>query len=366
MHIAINGRSILSSQQTGIGRYTYNLIQGLLNISPEHRLTLYTRKDIFAFKKKLPVFEGQYKVRYDYYGRGIDRCLPTADVFHSPFPAVLDPMRAKVIVTIHDLVYKAFEQGHTETTLHLTDKQIKSFLPFVKKVICCSENTRRDLHRFFDLDEKKSCVIYQGVDHDKFYEFSREEKVAASNRLKTLGVVDPFFLFVGTIEARKNLKGLLAAFAQLKGKGDFTGKLVVAGMKGWKSEDIEIILKDYQITDDVIFTGFVDDHILRDLYNLCEVFVFPSFYEGFGYPILEAFCCGAASVVSKTSACPEVCQDAGLLIDPNQPKEIAFSIKKILQEPELKGFLKQKALARAKQFSFEKTARETLDIYQHV
>ena len=134
--------------------------------------------------------------------------------------------------------------------------------------------------------------------------------------LRNLGIDKPYVLYVGTIEPRKNLTGLLESFALLKSRKVFQGQLVVVGMKGWMVENTGELIKKLGIGQDVIFTGFVSDEQLRQLYNMAELFVFPSFYEGFGFPILEAFCCGVPVISSNTSSCGEIAADAALTIEP--------------------------------------------------
>lgn len=368
MQIAINVRSILKAHNTGIGRYTTNLLESLVRVDPNNHYVMYASKKPFDFHKRFPRFKARnLSSCVDWRALGPERKLRSVDVYHVPHPDMIEPMpKARVVVTVHDFVYKAFSQGHTEQTLALTDAQMKSFLPFVDKIICCSESTRRDLHRYFEVDLRKSCVVYQGVDKAVFYPLQDGQKSSALAALRALGVKKPYVLFVGTIEPRKNLKGLLEAFALVRKEGYFNGDLVVAGMKGWKSENLRQDLDYLGITEEVIFTGFVSDEDLRNLYNCCELFVFPSFYEGFGYPILEAMVCGAVVVSSNAASCPEVAGDAAVLIDPQSSRQIADAIISVITNPDLKERLRQKSLLKAQDFSFEKNARETLAVYQDV
>ena len=184
--------------------------------------------------------------------------------------------------------------------------------------------------------------------------------------MKPLGVESPYILFVGTIEPRKNLVSLLKAFSILKKNNKFYGKLVVVGMKGWMMEDLDQQIKFLGIGKDCVFLGHVKDQELRELYNMTEVFVFPSFYEGFGFPIVEAMSCGAAVVASRVSSCKEVAADAAQLIDPHNPEDIYSSIVEILDNRELSNNLKHKALERAGYFSFKNTAEQTLEFYQKI
>jgi len=361
MRIAINCRSILLSQRTGIGRYTYNLLDNLGKIDHTNEYALHAPKQLFDFKRRLPDFfrYNNFKNQIDFFHWGIGK----SDIYHLPSPDIIGPYSGKLIVTIHDLIYKTYPQAHTPATIESTEKYMQAIAAKADKIICISENTRRDLHSIFNIPLEKSCVVYNGVDHDLFFPISAHERLEAVNQLKGIGIPKPYVLYVGTIEPRKNLKGLLESFALLKAKKVFQGQLVVAGMKGWMQESLGDLIKKLDIQSDVVFAGFVSDVQLRRLYNLAEVFVFPSFYEGFGFPILEAFCCGAPVITSRTSSCGEIASDAAVLTDPSDSKAIASAMEQVLTDKTLKKTIRQAGLKRAKEFSFLNTAKQTLNVY---
>jgi len=364
MRIAINARSILLNQRTGIGRYTYHLLDSLGQIDQSNAYLLHAPQRLLDFKRRLPDFSRyhNFKSRIDYFHRGIGE----SDIYHLPSPDAIGAYRGKLVVTIHDLIYKTYPQGHHPQTIELTSHYMQAIASKADAIICTSDNTRRDLHAFLDIPLEKSCVVYNGVDHQIFYPLSEEERLNAGNSLKALGIHGPYVLYVGTIEPRKNLMGLLESFAKLKTKKSFQGQLVIAGMKGWMLENIEDHIKKLGIRSDLVFTGFVSDAELRLLYNMAEVFVFPSFYEGFGFPILEAFCCQAAVITSGTSSCVEIAADAALTIDPQDTMEMAQAMERVLGDKSLKESLGLAGLKRARAFSFLITARKTLDVYARI
>jgi glycosyltransferase involved in cell wall biosynthesis len=364
MRIAINGRSILLSQRTGIGRYTYHLLDSLGKIDQNSEYILHAPKRLFDFKRRLPDFSRykNFKNRLDYFHQGIGK----SDIYHLPCPDVIGIYSGKLIVTIHDLIYKTYPQAHSPETIELTEKYMQAIAAKADKIICISENTRRDFHAFFNIPYEKTCVVYNGVDHQLFYPLPQEERRHAAGQLKELGIDKPYILYVGTLEPRKNLHGLLESFARLKSKKVFHGQLVVVGMKGWMQEGTGELVKKLGIERDVIFTGFISDDQLRQLYNMAELFVFPSFYEGFGFPILEAFCCGAAVITSKTSSCAEIALDAALTIDPKDTEEIAQAMEQVLTDKSIKESLQGAGLKRAQEFSFLTTAQKTLDVYSKI
>lgn len=365
MHIAINCRSFSKKQFTGIGRYASSLVASLSEIDADNRYSLYATRGWNEVKSRITRRDAaNFSVKLDWFKRGPVKTLRTVDVYHAPSPEVVPGLNARLVVTVHDLIYKTYPQGHTQETIALSEAQFQSFIPRAARIICSSRSTQSDLHRYFPAAKDRTCYVYQGVDANIFYPLPQWEIPSAWKMARAKGVPGPFVLFVGTIEPRKNLKGLLEAFALLKQKKVFDGKFVVIGMTGWKTEGLVGFIEELGLKNDVIFLGFVTNDDLRIFYNLAEVFVSPSFYEGFGYPILEAFSCGAAVVTSDVSSCPELAADAALTVDPADPEAIAQAMARILQDHGLKNALKHKALARAQEFDNLKTARETLAVYR--
>ena len=367
MRIAINCRSILTRKPTGIGRYAFELIQNLKKIDEKNQYSLYASLKLIDFKRRFPRIENRnFLPKFDYFKAGPQKILGKVDVYHAPSPEFLNMTDCKIVVTVHDLVYRAFPQGHTPETVAMTEKQLKDIVAKADRIICTSEHTRKDLHQYFTLPQEKTCVVYQGVDQDIFYRVEQKELSAAEPFLKKNGIVSPFLLFVGTIEPRKNLANLLKAFALLQEQKKFSGHLVVVGMKGWMTDGIKQMIDELNLVSKVIFMGFVSDEELRILYNKAEVFVFPSFYEGFGFPIVEAMSCGAPVVASNVSSCVEVAGDAALTVDPRSPQEIAHAVGRILEDGLMRNALIEKGLKRSRGFSFLRTAQETLKVYQEV
>lgn len=367
MRIAINCRSCLKRQSTGIGRYTFNLIKSLSEIDASNEYQLYVPRRLFDFKRNVPVPPAKnFTTRIDYFKRGPEKTLKPCDMYHAPSPEILPDLRARIVVTIHDLIYKTFPQSQTPQTRAMTEEQMALIVSRAQRIICCSQSTLKDLTGYFSLPPERAAVVYQGVDGNVFFPMNDREKHAFEGFLTSKGVTGPYLLFVGTIEPRKNLKNLLRAFARLKAGNTFRGKLLVAGMTGWMSDDIGGEISSLGLKEDVIFLGYVSDEILRGLYNCAQVFVFPSYYEGFGFPLLEALNCGAAVVTSNVSSCPEIVRDAALTVDPDNPEDIARAVERILEDGSLREHLRQKGLARAGDFSFRKTAEQTLSVYQEI
>ena len=177
MRIAINARSILKANRTGIGRYTYYLLDSLGEIDHKNEYWLYARKNFWDSKRQLPQFSfPHFKVKLDFLNRGIASLLKEADVYHSPSPDGLNIQGLKIIVTVHDLIYKTYPQSHTQETIDLTEQYMHQIVKKADHVICVSENTREDLHRFYNFPKEKSSVVYNGVDHKIFYKLDLKQR----------------------------------------------------------------------------------------------------------------------------------------------------------------------------------------------
>lgn len=367
MQIAISCRSMMGKKPTGIGRYTNQLIHHLGLVDSTNTYWLYARKSFFDRKRSLPsVSHPNMRVKPDYLNLGPARIVAGCDLFHSPSPEDVSQVPGKVIVTIHDLIYATYPQSHTPETIAITSKNMEMIVRRADKLICISQSTRDDLHKYFNIAQDKTAVVYNGVNHQFFYPLSSADKDQARQWIKSKGIEGKFALCVGTLEPRKNLLGICQAMAELKGKGKLNFKLAVAGMQGWLSTNTRDIIGTLGLLDDIVFLGFVSDEELAGLYNCATVFVFPSFYEGFGFPILEAMACGCPVITSHHSSCGELAQDAAITIDPKNTTAMAEAMASLMNDADLRQRYMTAGLTRAGEFSFEKTARETVAIYEQV
>lgn len=348
MNIGIDIRPTLK-QRTGIGQYTLNLINALAKIDKENRYLLYSKKRLIDRKRKLPKIPGvNFQHRVDYFSFGPERMLKDADIFHASSFDLKKPKHAKLVLTIHDVIHKVYPTVHTPETIASTDRQLKEILPQTSMIITDSQTTKDDFLKWFFFKADRIKVIYPGVNPWFYPEDTGKEK---------------WLLFVGTIEPRKNLKNLIRAFYLLKREHQLPHKLVVLGMKGWMFEDIFKLVGELKLGDDIVFKDYIANEDLRPWYNQAEVFIYPSFYEGFGFPVVEAFACGVPVVTSNTSSCAEIAKGAALLVDPQNFGELSEAILRIVKDEDLKRELIAKGLDRARQFSWEKTARQILSVF---
>ena len=204
-------------------------------------------------------------------------------------------------------------------------------------------------------------MIYPGVSE----QINRIEKSDnLYNRLKDrYNVSGKYLLFVGTIEPRKNIEGLIKAYHILKTEHKLPYQLVIVGMKGWMYSGVFELVETYGLKNEVIFTGYLDEDLKNIFYNLADIFIYPSFYEGFGFPIVEAFKCGVPVITSNTSSCAEVAGDAAMLINPYNPDSIVEAVLKIINNINLRNQLKNKGLEKTKLFSWKETAKKTLEVF---
>jgi glycosyltransferase involved in cell wall biosynthesis len=262
----------------------------------------------------------------------------------------------KRVFTVHDLTGLLFPETH-KLAVALNHRLIMPLeLKTSDAVIAVSENTKHDLIKHFNVDEGRIHVVYEGVD-------STFRSCDTSEVKSKYGLDFPFILYVGTLEPRKNIPRLLNAFKKLVDSG-ISHRLVVAGRSGWKYAGILESVGKLGLTGRVVFTGYVPREDLPGLYSLADVFVFPSLYEGFGLPVLEAMACGTPVVCSNTSSLPEVAGDAALTVDPLDVEGLAESMERVLTDGGLADKLRKRGLKQAAGFTWEYAAGKTLKVYE--
>ena len=284
------------------------------------------------------------------------------DICH--FPNYLAPLASgcPYVVTIHDMTLYITPRFHHVKKLLLD----RTLLPYVARraagIITVSKSAQEDIVRYLNVPREKVRVITNAVS-PVFRQVTDPARLTAV--CARYGVHVPFILYVGTIEPRKNITRLIQAFAQLKRKG-LPHKLVLVGQPGWHCEPIYAEVERQGLQGEAVFTGYVPFEDLPALYSAAESMAFPSIYEGFGLPVLEAMACGTPVVTSTSSSLAEIAHDAALLVDPLSVDEIASALERIHREPDLASDLSTLGLERAAHFTWENAARATLDFYDHV
>lgn len=289
--------------------------------------------------------------------------LDKPDLVHVQYTA---PVRAgtPVVVTVHDVSYIEHPEYFTAFRRTQLRMSVSRTVQMASRIITVSEFSRDAILRAYKISAEKVRVVPNAASA----EFRVVARGKASRAVRSrFGVEAPFIFSVGDLQPRKNHIGLIAAFASLAASHpELKHHLVITGQNTWFTPKVMAAAQASGVASRIHFTGFVSDPDLVNLYNACDCFVFPSFYEGFGLPILEAMACGRAVACSSTSAMPEVADGAGLLFDPRNPASIARSMADILTDSELKERLESRGLQRAGHFNWRKSAQATLDVYREV
>lgn len=365
MRIVIDG-SCITGVRAGIGNYTYSLLKELLKTDLSNTYTLLSKSQMneltFPESLKQPDRINLSRNIYKYLPFDSERLNGRFDLYHEPnyIPRIF---KGKIVTTICDMSYKLFPQYHPRRRV-MTFNFFENRMRNSDRIITISENSKQEIIELLKVPEEKVVVTYLGASEDyKPIEINPEQKHYFR---KTYGLPDNYLLYVGTIEPRKNLSRLIEAFYLFKKETTTQNniKLVLAGGKGWLFYEIFSRVQELKIEDQIVFTGYVPDEHLPYLYNMAMAFVYPSIYEGFGLPPLEAMSCGIPVISSNTSSIPEVVGAAGILIDPYNVTDLAEAMSKVVQSKSLRAELSQKGLSKASQFSWAKCAEETLKIYK--
>jgi glycosyltransferase involved in cell wall biosynthesis len=285
------------------------------------------------------------------------------DLIHVQYTAPLLG-RVPTIVTVHDVSFLEHPEYFTVIRRSQLRYTVAQTVKRAARILTVSEFSRDAILRAYDISPDKVRVIPNAANPD-FRVIGREKAQHAVRQ--RLGFSAPFVFSVGDLQPRKNQIGLIEAFSGLlRAYPQLEHHLVLTGKETWFTPKVLDAARDSGFAERIHFTGFVDDPQLLELYNACDCFVFPSFYEGFGLPILEAMACGRAVACSNTSAMPEVADGAGLLFDPRSTEAITRAMADILRDSELRGRMERLGVQRAAHFSWQKSARATLDVYAEV
>jgi len=287
------------------------------------------------------------------------------DLFHSP-DFVMPPVRAaRSILTVHDLAFLLRPECADARLRAYLEKVVPRSVHRASHIVADSENTRNDVICLLGVPPERVTVVPGGVD-PSFRPVEDHGQLQALRHRIGLGATTPYILFVGMIEPRKNLIGLIEAFDILKSRRPLPHKLVVVGRRGWLWEATMARVERSPYRSEIIFPGFIPDEQLSALYSAAETFAFPSHYEGFGLPVLEAMACGTPVVASRASSLPEVVGDAGMQVDPDDPESLASALELLAITPEMRADFRQRGLQRAATFNWGVAARAMLDVYHKV
>lgn len=369
MLVGIDASRTVLGKLTGTEYYALNLIQALARLDRDNQYRLYFNT---PFQKPI-VRQENFQNRVMPFPRlwtqfrlGLECLLNPPEILFVPshtLPVIRSP-KTKTIVTVHDLGAEFLAEYHQFPQKLYLNRSTEYVACHADQIIAVSNSTKRDLQKIFSVPESRVTVIYEGVDLERFKPLKKKEDLERIRQKYQL--LNEFLLFVGTIQPRKNLANLIEAFARSLSESRKKIDLVLVGKKGWLTDEIYGKPKLLGIEERVFFLDYVTAEDLPYFYNLASLFVLSSFYEGFGLPILEAMACGCPVIGSNCSSIPEVIGEAGLLFNPNSPREISRSIREMLENENLRAEKISQGLKRVKGFTWEKTAQKTLKLFEKI
>ena len=374
----------LRGKLSGIGFYTLNIIESLAklqetehfeleiyfhpsfknwllrNFSIPHFLTYYSHVSILPIPVTLADILAKYPNPFLSHFEGY---LNKPNIVHGTDHYVYPYRKSRKVMTIHDLTFLKYPQYCT-TLVQRYLERIKRCLTWTDLIITFSENTKQDIIEHFNINSEKIKITYEASRYSSHEVYFNKIKPLKNSIDYDFSI--PYLLFVSTIEPRKNLITLIKAFDYLKEKHKIPHNLILIGQKGWKYQSSFEAIKKSRYRESIYHLNYLSDELLAFFYHQTDAFIYPSFYEGFGLPILEAMTLGSPVITSNTSSLPEVAGDAALLINPNDVLELAEAVLKVIDDSQLRKELIKKGRERAKLFSWERTARETFQAYQFI
>ncbi len=373
MRVGIDGYP-LAEPLTGVGHYTLELARALALISPSDQFELVSPApfEVTALdeieRAHLPnlrtVNPRASSIRGHWWSVGLPLYARRAsfDLFHGTNFDLPLWKRRRSVVTIHDLSTMLHPEKHRSRLVRRARLRLPLVVRIADMIITPTESVRRDVCQHLGVRADKVIAIPSAA-RSSFQPMPIAQTVPIR---KILGIEDEFLLFVGTLEPRKNLLTLLKAFEQILGHSSLRPQLVIAGGEGWLMDELFAFMKKTTISDRLRLTGYLRDEDLRALYSSCKVFIYPSVYEGFGLPPLEALACGAPVIAGRIPSLQETLGSAARLVEPLDVDALARSILELLQDEDQRALLKSAGPQHAGKFSWEQTARLTLDVYQQL
>ncbi len=369
MRIALDAIPLVANK-TGVGHYTDALAEWLARTHHDHQYELVSPFDFhFPNGHQPPAnlhkrFTPVHPLLRKWWLVGLPTLLRLSpfDLFHGTNYCIPVFAPCPTVVTIHDLSLYAQTTTHEANNVTRGKRRIPIMARRADMIIAPSEATKREIEHYLRIPAERIRVVYEAA-RPKMQPLPPADCAAV---LQKHGIDRPYLLYTGTIEPRKNLLKLLRAYSEIIHTTEHRLKLVLCGGRGWLDNEIFDLVTALNLQEMVQFTGYVEDEDLPALYSACEVFVYPSLYEGFGLPPLEAMACGAPVVTSNTSSLPEVVGNAGVMVSPHEASELAQALVNLLNDPAQRGHLRQAGLARAQLFSWERAAHETQAVYDQV
>lgn len=382
MKISVDAQPLINQAKSGIGYYGHNLVKELSQYE-DTDLVL----EFFAFrhlKEKLACAE-QYctgNVALDCCRRFSMRMyllltavLPVSrscffknrsDVSFY-FNYILPPgVRGKKVVVVHDMVFKDCPETTSAKTRFLLNTFLKRSMKRADRVITVSEFSKQRIQHYYDISDEKISIVPCGVDTDRYRPLDDDDDSVLEAIKRKYGIEGEYILYLGTIEPRKNILNLIKAYEKFTESGQDFPKLVIAGGKGWLFDEIFEYVDKHALNDRVIFTGYIQDNEKAPLLGGAEIFCFPSLYEGFGIPILEAMACGTPVLTANAASLPEVGGNACEYCDPLSAESIKDGLERLWSDPETRSRLSSEGIEQAKKYTWKASARELMKVFREI
>ena len=366
MKIGIDARSAMLHKKGGFGVYTRNLIKSMALIYPEHIFELKHQKkiehgfnnlnNVKTDKLSFPLNTLWTQIRLP-----IHFLRHKSDIFLFPSQTISKFSSIKKVVTIHDLRFKAIE-NHDKSEYFRLNIQIKDCINCSDMIICVSNQTKSDLIKYYPVDEKKIKVIYHGADHIK--ELNKSTLIYRKNDLmKKFKIRRDFLLTVGYTQKHKNIVSVVRCFGNLI-KDGYDLDLVIVGPQGNDEKNIQLKINDLGLNDRVVRIPYAESRLLGHLYHFSNLFIYPSMYEGFGFPVLESMRSGGVVLGSDAGSIPEIGGNAMEYFNVNEPEELTYKAKNIISDRDKREMLKIRGYEHARNFLWENTAKMTMQSFQ--
>ncbi len=357
-------------RRAGVSQYTEQIVRHLMATVSNSGDTLtvfagpdappngYVADEVAWRTSRLPTGHAPGRIVWEQFVAPFATAWAHLDVLLCPVNVVPLAGRVPSVVTVHDLAFLAHPEAFHVTKRRYLAAMTRLSVHRARHVIAVSSHTRDDLVRHFGVRPERVTVVPNAVDA----RFQPADDDHAITRFKAEHhLPDRFILFVGTLEPRKNLRRLIEAFASLANDETET-TLVIVGASGWLTSDLAPLVSTHGLGERITFAGYVSDDDLPHWYRAATVFCYPSLYEGFGLPVLEAMACGTPVITSRTSSLPELTGDAAVLVDPTDVAELARALKTVLADESRRHTMSRTGLARASAYSWERTAAATLEV----